>query len=131
MITGHTFTGGTPRSSSHSTLKNKPLALAASRPKTVEHVLLHCPLFADSRRSHLTTNGRLRSLPQLFTNPERVLDVLHFLEFGTDACLPQTADSLRARLGKQLHKSSNLAHRLIRQPLCPSAHGQLLAGWIS
>jgi hypothetical protein len=53
--------------------------------QTVEHVLLHCPLYTAARRRHLTANGRPRTLPQIFANAKRVQEVLRFLE-ETGAC---------------------------------------------
>ncbi|KAH9961323.1 hypothetical protein BC827DRAFT_1131805, partial [Russula dissimulans] len=53
--------------------------------QTIEHVLRECPRYDDARRKHLTANGRLRNIPQLFSHPKRVHSLLHFLE-ETGAC---------------------------------------------
>jgi hypothetical protein len=45
----------------------------------------------DARRRQLSANGRRRLFHQLFTQPERVRDVLHFLE-ETGACARPRAD---------------------------------------
>ena len=86
IITGHAFIGAyTERF--HPQHTPDQVACPCGEPvETVEHVLLHCPLHADARHKHLTNNGRPRGgLQQLFRNPERVLDVLRFLE-ETGAC---------------------------------------------
>ena len=46
---------------------------------------MHCPLYTAARRRYLTANGRPRVFHQPFNPPERVLDVLRFLE-ETGAC---------------------------------------------
>jgi hypothetical protein len=81
IITGHAFIGAyTERF--HPQHTPEQVACPCGEPlQTVEHVLLHCPLHADSRHKYLTNNGRPRGgLQQLFQNPKRVLDVLRFLE---------------------------------------------------
>ena len=85
LVTGHAFTGEyTQRFYPQHT--QEQIACPCGEPvQTAEHVLLHCPLFTDARRRHLTANGRPRTLPQLFDKPKRVLETLRFLK-ETGAC---------------------------------------------
>jgi hypothetical protein len=85
FITGHAFTGEfTQRFYPQHTQDD--VACPCGEPlQTVEHVLLHCPLYITARRRHLAANGRPRTLPQLFANSKHVQEVLRFLE-ETGAC---------------------------------------------
>ena len=89
-ITGHAFTGEyTQRFYPPHTQDD--IACPCGEPlQTVEHVLLHCPLYTAARRRHLAANGRPRTLPQLFANSKRVQEVLRFLE-ETGACVKPRA----------------------------------------
>ncbi|KAI0274250.1 hypothetical protein BGY98DRAFT_994792 [Russula aff. rugulosa BPL654] len=74
---GSTHNGSTP---------DTPMACPCGSPiQSVEHVLIHCPLHTAARRRYLSVNGHPRVFHQLFSHPERVLDVLRFLE-ETGAC---------------------------------------------
>jgi hypothetical protein len=85
FITGHAFTGEyTQRFYSQHT-PDQVACPCGSPIQTVEHVLMYCPLYSDARRRHLSANGRPRLLQQLFNHPERIRDVLRFLE-ETGAC---------------------------------------------
>ena len=85
FITGHAFTGEyTQRFYPLHT--QDQLACPCGEPvQTIEHVLLHCPRYTDARQKYLTTQGRPRTLPQLFDEPEHALETLRFLE-ETGAC---------------------------------------------
>src|SRR5258708_39929933 len=48
--------------------------------QTVEHMLLQCPLYAAARQKHLTANGCLQNLPQVFNHPKCIITLLKFLE---------------------------------------------------
>ena len=85
FVTGHAFTGEYTQRF-YPLYTQDQLACQCGEPlQTVEHVLLHCPLHADARRKHLAAHGQPRTLPQLFDKPERVLEILRFLE-ETGAC---------------------------------------------
>jgi hypothetical protein len=86
IITGHAFIGAYTEQFNPQHTPEQVACPCGEPVQTVEHVLLICPLHADSRHRHLTNNGRPRGgLQQLFRTPERVLDVLHFLD-ETGAC---------------------------------------------
>ena len=90
-ITGHAFTGAYTARFFPLHTQDQAACPCGEPTQTVEHVLRHCPLFAASRRSHLTTNRHPRSIPQLFSKPERALDVLRFLEETGTCSKPQAA----------------------------------------
>ncbi|KAH9952378.1 hypothetical protein BGW80DRAFT_1174851, partial [Lactifluus volemus] len=53
--------------------------------QTIEHVIMHCPIFDAARRRHLMSKGRTWSLKQLLETQKRVQKLLRFLE-ETRAC---------------------------------------------
>ena len=85
LATGHAFVGAyTQRFFPQHTPDQ--VACPCGKPvQTIEHVLLHCPRHTTSRRRHLTANGRPHDLPSLFTQPDRIVNLLRFLE-ETGAC---------------------------------------------
>jgi hypothetical protein len=91
VITGHAFIGAYTERFFPLHTPEQVACPCGELTQTVEHVLLHCPLHTAARHKHLTNNGRTRSLQQIFKNPERVLDVLRFLE-ETGACSKPRAD---------------------------------------
>jgi hypothetical protein len=91
VTTGHVFVGEyTQRFYPRHTPEQ--IACPCGRPvQTIEHILLECPLYTAARLRHLCANGRPRSLPQLFENRTRVLELLRFLE-ETGACAKPRAE---------------------------------------
>jgi hypothetical protein len=85
FITGHAFTGEYTRRFFPQHTQEQIACQCGEPLQTIEHVLLHCPLYTAARRRHLTVSGRPRSFPQLLENPERVQSLLRFLE-ETKAC---------------------------------------------
>jgi hypothetical protein len=85
IITGHTFVGEYTQRFYPPHTQNQIDCPCGEPLQTIEHVLLHCPLYTAARRRHLTANGRPRTLPQIFANAKRVQEVLRFLE-ETGAC---------------------------------------------
>ncbi len=85
FITGHAFTGEYTQRFYPRHTPDQVACLCGSPIETVEHVLMHCPLYLDARRKYLFANGRPRLFHQIFNHPERVHDVLCFLE-ETGAC---------------------------------------------
>ena len=89
-ITGHAFTGEYTKRF-YPLHTQEQIACSCGEPlQTVEHVLTECPLYTAARRRYLTTNGRPRTLPQIFANSKRVQEVLRFLE-ETGACVKPRA----------------------------------------
>jgi ribonuclease HI len=85
IITGHAFTGAYTQRF-HPQHTPSQIACQCGEPiQTVEHVLRDCPRYTAARRKHLTANGRLRNLSQMFSHPKRVHSLLRFLE-ETGAC---------------------------------------------
>jgi hypothetical protein len=85
FITGHAFTGEYTRRFFPQHTQEQIACQCGEPLQTIEHVLLHCPLYTAACRRHLTVSGRPRSFPQLLENPERVQSLLRFLE-ETKAC---------------------------------------------
>jgi ribonuclease HI len=90
LATGHAFTGDyTRRFFSRHT--QEQVACPCGEPiQTVEHLLLECPNFTAARQKHLTANGRLRNLSQLFNHPKRVSALLSFLQETGAGSRPRT-----------------------------------------
>jgi ribonuclease HI len=85
FITGHAFTGEYTQRFFPPHTPDQVACPCGERVQTVEHILLECRLYNAARRKHLTAHGRPRTLSQLFAHPERVQEVLRFLE-ETGAC---------------------------------------------
>ena len=85
FVTGHAFTGEYTQRFYPQHTQEQITCPCGAPIQTIEHVLLQCPLHAAARQKHLTANGRPRTLPQLFDNPERTLAMLRFLK-ETGAC---------------------------------------------
>ena len=85
FITGHAFTGEYTQRFYPQHTPDQVACLCGSPTETIEHVLMHCPLYLDARRKYLFANGRPRLFHQIFNHPERVRDMLCFLE-ETGAC---------------------------------------------
>jgi hypothetical protein len=91
FITGHAFTGEYTKRFFPQHTPDQVACQCGEPIQTVEHVIMHCPLFTNARLKHLTTNGRTRSFPQLLETPKRVQKLLRFLE-ETRACNKPRAD---------------------------------------
>jgi hypothetical protein len=85
IITGHAFVGAYTQRFFPLHTPDQVACPCGEPTQTIEHVLLHCPLFNTARRKHLMANGHPRTLTQLFVNPKRAIQVLRFLE-ETGAC---------------------------------------------
>jgi hypothetical protein len=90
FITGHAFTGEyTSRFLKSQYPSPLPIDLVAcpcrAMPQTIAHILRECPIYDEERAKHLTTNGRVRSLDQLFGDTDQCTRTLGFLEV-TQAC---------------------------------------------
>jgi len=85
FITGHAFTGEYTQRFYPRHTPDQVACPCGSPIETVEHVLMHCPLYLDARRKYLFANGRPRLFHRIFNHSERVCDVLCFLE-ETGAC---------------------------------------------
>jgi Reverse transcriptase (RNA-dependent DNA polymerase)/Endonuclease-reverse transcriptase len=85
IITGHAFIGAYTQRFFPQHTPDQVACPCGEPIQTVEHVLLHCPIYNAPRRKHLTANGHPRNLTQLFTNPKRAVQMLGFLE-ETGAC---------------------------------------------
>ena len=85
IITGHAFVGAYTQRFFPQHTPDQVACQCGEPTQTIEHVLLHCPLFDTSRRKHLMANGRPRNRTQLFKNPERAVKMQRFLE-ETGAC---------------------------------------------
>ena len=69
-----------------SLLQDEPVACPCGEtPQTAEHALLECPILDDARRKHLTECGCVRSLDQLFNDPQQSTRTLGSLE-DTHVC---------------------------------------------
>jgi hypothetical protein len=80
IITGHAFIGEYTRRF-YKLHASEKIACPCGEPiRTVEHILLECPMYTDARRRHLSANGRPRHLPHLFDHPKRINALLRFLE---------------------------------------------------
>jgi hypothetical protein len=85
FITGHAFIGEYTQRFYPRHTPDQVACPCGSLIETVEHVLMQCPLYLNARRKYLFANGRPRLFHQIFNHPERVCDVLCFLE-ETGAC---------------------------------------------
>jgi hypothetical protein len=86
FITGHTFTSEYTQwfFSKHTA---EQITCPCGYPiQTIEHVLLECTLYTDAHRKYLTVNSHPQSLPQLFSHPQCIQELLRFLE-ETGACM--------------------------------------------
>ncbi|KAF8483065.1 hypothetical protein F5888DRAFT_1627571, partial [Russula emetica] len=89
--TGHAFTGEyTQRFFPQHTPDQVACQCGASL-QTIEHVIMHCPLFTAARRKHLMFDGRTRSFQQLLETPKRVQELLRFLEESRACNKPRAA----------------------------------------
>jgi len=80
VATGHAFVGEYTKRF-HPQHTPEQIACPCGEPvETVEHVLLHCPLYNKPRRDYLTVSGRPLNLGQIFKGPKRITAMLHFLE---------------------------------------------------
>jgi hypothetical protein len=85
FITGHAFTSEYMQHffSQHTA---KQIACPCGYPiQTIEHILLECTLYTNVRRKYLTVNSCPQTLPQLFSHPQHIQELLRFLE-ETGAC---------------------------------------------
>jgi hypothetical protein len=97
LITGHAFTG---EYAMHSLWNRLPSPLpeeaiachCGALPQTAEHILLECPSYDNARQQHLSTNGRVWSLDQLFNHPLRCIGTLRFLEETKAGAKPRSMD---------------------------------------
>ena len=85
FITGHAFTGEYTQRFFPQHTPDQIACQCGVPLQTVEHVIMHCPLFTTARHRHLLSNGRPQSFQQLLENPKRVQKLLRFLE-ETRAC---------------------------------------------
>jgi Reverse transcriptase (RNA-dependent DNA polymerase) len=85
FITGHAFTGEYTQRFFPQHTPEQVACQCGETLQTIEHVIMHCPLFDTARRRHLMSNGRTWSLKQLLETPKRVQELLRFLE-ETRAC---------------------------------------------
>jgi hypothetical protein len=85
FITGHAFTGEYTQRFFPQHTPDQVACQCGEPLQTVEHVIMHCPIFTNARLKHLTTNGRARSFRELLETPKRVQKLLRFLE-ETQAC---------------------------------------------
>ena len=85
FITGHAFTGEYTQRFFPLHTPDQVACQCGEPIQTVEHVIMHCPIFTNARLKHLTTNGRTQSLRQLLETPKRVQMLLRFIE-ETRAC---------------------------------------------
>jgi hypothetical protein len=85
ITTGHTFVSEYTQRFYRQHTPDQIACQCGKRVQTIEYVLMDCLRYDNARCKHLTVNGRLRNIPQMFSNPERVHLLLHFLE-ETGAC---------------------------------------------
>jgi hypothetical protein len=85
FITGHAFIGEYTQRFFPQHTPDQVACQCGEPLQTIEHVIMHCPLFTAARLKHLVSNGRTRSFQQLLETPERVQKLLRFLQ-ETRAC---------------------------------------------
>jgi len=85
FITGHAFVGEFTQCFFPQHTPEQIACECGEQLQTIEHILRDCPRFDTARRKHLTANGHLQNIPQMFSHPKRVQSLLQFLE-ETGAC---------------------------------------------
>jgi hypothetical protein len=89
LATGHAFTGEYMRRFYSCHTQEQVACPCGELTQTVEHLLLKCPKYNIVRQKHLTANGHLRNLPQLFNHPKRVSTLLCFLQETGAGSMPR------------------------------------------
>jgi len=90
IITGHAFIGSYVQRFFPQHTPDQIACPCGEQIQTVEHALRDFPRHDAARRRHLTANGRLRNLSQMFTHPKRVQSLLRFLEETGVCAKPRT-----------------------------------------
>jgi hypothetical protein len=80
FITGHAFTGEYTQRFFPQHTPDQVACQCDAPLQTIEHVIMHCPLFTAACCKHLMPDGRTQRFQQLLETPKRVQELLQFLE---------------------------------------------------